>query len=55
MKPRGKRPVREDLIMQACLEAYGAVRHEGRLADRALEFTLRHKRNMRAQNLAKSI
>jgi len=41
---RPERPVREDLVTQACLEAYGAVRHEGRLADRALEFTLRHKR-----------
>lgn len=41
---RPARPVREDLVTQACLEAYGAVRHEGRLADRALEFTLRHKR-----------
>lgn len=42
----GRRPLREDLVMQACLEAYGAVRHEGRLADRALELTLRHKRNL---------
>lgn len=41
---RPARPVREDLVTQACLEAYGAVRHEGRLADRALEFTLRHKK-----------
>jgi 16S rRNA (cytosine967-C5)-methyltransferase len=39
-----KRELREDLVMQACLEAYGAVRHEGRLADRALDGTLRHKR-----------
>lgn len=37
----GTRPVREDLVTQAALEAYGAVRHEGRLADRALDFTLR--------------
>ena len=44
MAQRPARPVREDLVTQACLEAYGAVRHEGRLADRALEFTLRHKR-----------
>ena len=43
-KKRPVRPIREDLVMQSCLEAYGAVRHEGRLADRALEFTLRHKR-----------
>ena len=40
------RPLREDLVLQACLEAYGSVRHEGRLADRALDFTLRHKRNL---------
>ncbi|WP_257458751.1 RsmB/NOP family class I SAM-dependent RNA methyltransferase [Archangium lipolyticum] len=44
--PRPNRPVREDLVLQACLEAYGFVRHEGRLADRALDFTLRHKRNL---------
>src|SRR5689334_22861052 len=37
----GERPLREDLVTQAALEAYGAVRHEGRLADRALDFTLR--------------
>ena len=42
----GERPIREDLVTQACLEAYGAIRHEGRLADRALDFTLRHKRNL---------
>ncbi|MBK7860602.1 MAG: SAM-dependent methyltransferase [Archangiaceae bacterium] len=45
--PKGQRParpVREDLVTQACLEAYGSVRHEGRLADRALDFTLRHKK-----------
>ncbi|QRO00569.1 methyltransferase domain-containing protein [Archangium violaceum] len=44
--PRPNRPVREDLVLQASLEAYGFVRHEGRLADRALDFTLRHKRNL---------
>ena len=43
---RATRPMREDLIMQSCLEAYGSVRHEGRLADRALDFTLRPKRNL---------
>jgi 16S rRNA (cytosine967-C5)-methyltransferase len=43
---RPERPLREDLVTQASLEAYGAVRHEGRLADRALDFTLRHKRNL---------
>jgi 16S rRNA (cytosine967-C5)-methyltransferase len=40
------RPLREDLVLQACLEAYGFVRHEGRLADRALDFTLRHKKHL---------
>lgn len=40
------RPIREDLVTQACLEVYGAVRHEGRLADRALEFSLRRKKNL---------
>lgn len=44
-----ERPLREDLVTQACLEAYGSIRHEGRLADRALDFTLRHKRNLYSQ------
>ncbi|HEX8822474.1 MAG TPA: RsmB/NOP family class I SAM-dependent RNA methyltransferase [Archangium sp.] len=43
---RSVRPIREDLVLQACLEAYGFVRHEGRLADRALDFTLRNKKNL---------
>jgi len=43
---RYERPVREDLVLQACLEAYGAIRHEGRLSDRALDFVLRHKKNL---------
>ncbi|AKQ67548.1 Sun protein [Myxococcus hansupus] len=43
---RGERPLREDLVLQACLEAYGSVRHEGRMADRALDFTLRRKANL---------
>ncbi|HSP80292.1 MAG TPA: SAM-dependent methyltransferase, partial [Myxococcaceae bacterium] len=43
---RPLRPLREDLVLQACLEAYGFIRHEGRLADRALDFTLRHKRHL---------
>jgi 16S rRNA (cytosine967-C5)-methyltransferase len=43
---RLERPVREDLVTQASLEAYGAIRHEGRLADRALEYTLRPKRHL---------
>ncbi len=37
------RDLREDLVRQACLEAYGAVRDEGRLADRAIDFTLKRK------------
>ncbi len=44
--PKAERSMREDLITQACLEAYGSVRHEGRLADRALDFTLRTKRHL---------
>ncbi len=43
------RPLREDLITQACLEAYGAVRHDGRLADRALDYTLRNKKHLYSQ------
>lgn len=38
-----RRPLREDLVMQACLEVYGLVRHERWLADRALEHVLRNK------------
>lgn len=45
---RSSRSLREDLVLQAALEAFGAVTHEGRLADRALEFTLRHKKNLYA-------
>jgi 16S rRNA (cytosine967-C5)-methyltransferase len=41
-----ERPLREDLVMQACLEAYGSVRHDSRLADRALDYTLRQKKNL---------
>jgi len=43
---RPERPLREDLVTQAALEAYGAVRHEGRLADRALDHVLRTKRHL---------
>ncbi|HEY8207587.1 MAG TPA: methyltransferase domain-containing protein [Myxococcaceae bacterium] len=42
------RPVREDLAMQAALEAYSLFRRERWLADRALEHTLRPKRNLYA-------
>lgn len=45
---RSSRALREDLVLQAALEAYGSVIHEGRLADRALDFTLRHKKNLYA-------
>lgn len=52
-KPRAKgegafkaRPLREDLVLQASLEAYALVRHESRLADRALEFVLRQKKHL---------
>jgi len=43
---RPDRPLREDLVTQAALEAYGAVRHEGWLADRALDHVLRAKRHL---------
>ncbi|MBX5482161.1 MAG: class I SAM-dependent methyltransferase [Myxococcaceae bacterium] len=44
--PGAARPLREDLVTQAALEAYGAIRHEGRLADRALDFMLRSHRQL---------
>lgn len=40
------RPIREDLVLQACLEAYALVRQEQRLADRALEQVLRAKKHL---------
>jgi 16S rRNA (cytosine967-C5)-methyltransferase len=40
------RGLREDLVTQTSLEAYASVRHEGRLADRALDFALRHKKHL---------
>jgi 16S rRNA (cytosine967-C5)-methyltransferase len=46
MKAFAYRPIREDLVAQACLEAYGAIHHEGRLSDRALEYVLRTKRHL---------
>ncbi len=46
MKAFAYRPIREDLVTQACLEAYGAIHHEGRLSDRALEYVLRTKRHL---------
>ena len=41
-----KRRLREDLVLQTVLEVYGAIRREGRLADRALEFVLRAKKHL---------
>ena len=46
MKVFAYRPIREDLVAQACLEAYASIAHEGRLSDRALEFVLRNKRHL---------
>lgn len=43
------RAMREDLVTQAAMEAYAAVRHDGRLADRALDFTLRNKKHLYSQ------
>ncbi|MBL9038593.1 MAG: RsmB/NOP family class I SAM-dependent RNA methyltransferase [Archangium sp.] len=40
------RPLREDLVIQASLEAYALIRHEGRLSDRALETVLRPKKHL---------
>ncbi len=49
MSSLNHRALREDLVAQACLEAYGAVRHDGRLADRALDYTLRNKKHLYSQ------
>jgi len=38
------RLLREDSVLQACLQAYALVRQDGWLADRALDVTLRQKR-----------
>jgi 16S rRNA (cytosine967-C5)-methyltransferase len=43
------RPLREDLVHPAALEAYGLVRHQGRLSDRALETTLRARKHLWSQ------
>ncbi len=43
------RPLREDLVHAAALEAYGLVRHEGRLSDRALDTTLRVRKHLWSQ------
>lgn len=44
-----RRALREDLVTQACLEAYAAVRDEGRLADRSLDFVLRRAKHLYSQ------
>ena len=41
-----RRPLREDLIAQAGLEALALIRQDHWLADRALEFTLKRKRTL---------
>ena len=46
MTPKAPRRLREDLIAQVCLEAYGGVRRDGRLADRALDFVLRQRKQL---------
>jgi 16S rRNA (cytosine967-C5)-methyltransferase len=42
------RPIREDLVRAAILEVYGAIRAEGRLADRALDAVLRRETRLYA-------
>ncbi|HEY0839258.1 MAG TPA: RsmB/NOP family class I SAM-dependent RNA methyltransferase, partial [Vulgatibacter sp.] len=44
----GQRPIREDLVRALALEAYAAIRDEGRVADRALDFLLRRERRLYA-------
>ena len=41
---RRARPLREDAVLQACLQAYARIRRDRWLADRALDVTLREKR-----------
>ena len=41
-----ERPLREDLVRALALEAYAAIRDEGRVADRALDFLLRRERRL---------
>jgi len=43
------RPLREDLVRALALEAYAAIRDEGRVADRTLDFLLRRERRLYAQ------
>lgn len=44
-----ERPLREDLIRALALEAYGAVRADGRVADRAVDYLLRRERRLWAR------
>jgi len=44
-----RRPLREDLVRALALEAYAAIRDEGRVADRALDHLLRRERRLYAQ------
>lgn len=44
-----RRPLREDLVRALALEAYGAIRGEGRVADRTLEFLLRREKRLYSQ------
>src|SRR5690625_5293016 len=41
-----ERPLREDLVRALVLEAYDAIRGEGRVADRALDALLRRERRL---------
>lgn len=43
---RRERPIREDLVRALALEAYAAIRDEGRVADRTLDFLLRRERRL---------
>ena len=43
---RAQRPIREDLVRSLVLEAYGAIRGEGHVADRTLERILRRERGL---------
>jgi 16S rRNA (cytosine967-C5)-methyltransferase len=43
-----QRPLREDLVRALALEAYAAIRDEGRVADRTLDFLLRREKRLYA-------
>jgi 16S rRNA (cytosine967-C5)-methyltransferase len=49
MSSLNRRALREDLVLQACLEAWGRVHYEGRLADRSLDAVLREKKHLWSQ------